>query len=131
MVILGKTEFGYMETGAKVKYLVPKQPDGKDSVSVMLDFKNDSRKTIETIVFFFLPFNAMDHIVSSRVGRGSEAQLSFRGDIHPDEVRRHIYWENVWYSREIVHIKLTRVEIAYTDDSTESMSDRQIQYGHN
>ena len=130
MVILGNAEFGCMEAGGRMDHLVPQRPDGNESVSVMLDFKNNSRKTIETIIFFFLPFNAVNHIVSTRVSDEGAAKLSFIGALQPDEIRRHIYWENVWFSREIAHIKLTRVEIAYTDGSTESMNDHQIQYDH-
>lgn len=110
--------------------LVSGKSDGENAVSVMLDLKNDSRKTIQTIIFFFLPFNAVDHIVSSRANGQGETQLTYVGAIQPNEVRRHIYWEGVWYSREIAQIRLMKVEIAYTDGSTESMSGHQIHYDH-
>lgn len=128
MMILGKTEFGHMETGGGEKHLIPGQPGDKDSVAVMLDFQNDSRKTIEAIVFFFLPYDAVDHIVSSAKWRPEEAQLRLMGAIQPNEIRRNVYWENVWYSREIVRIKLMRVSITYSDGSTESLMNRQIQF---
>ena len=128
MVILGKTEFGHMETGGMEKHLISGQPGEKNSVAVMLDFKNDSWKTIQTIIFSCLPYNALDCIVSSTERKPEEAQLRFMGVIQPNEIKRHVYWENVWYSPEIVLVKLIRINITYTDGSMESLSDRQIQF---
>ena len=128
MVILGMTDFGHMEAGGVKKRLVSGQPGDPNSVAVMLDFKNDSCKTIEAIVFFFLPYDAVNHIVSSGQRKPEEARLRFIGAIQPNEIKRQVYWENVWYSQEIVQVKLMHIDITYTDGSMESLNDRQIQY---
>lgn len=128
MVVLGNTSFGHMETEDRKKHMVAGQPSDKNSIAVMLDFKNDSRKTIGTIVFFFYPYNAANRIVSSRKGRQEEAQLRFMGAVRPNEIRRNVYWENVWHSREIVRIKLMKIDISYTDGSVESLSSHQIHF---
>ena len=128
MVILGKTEFGHMETGSAEKYLVAGQPDDKDSVAVMLDFKNDNPKAIEAVIFVFLPYDAVNRIVSSGARKQPETRLRFVGVIQPNEIKRHVYWENVWYSQEIVQVKLMKVDITYADGSMESLNDRQIHF---
>ena len=130
MVILGNTAFGHMENSGISKHMVAGPSDGQNAIAVMLDFKNDSWKTIESIIFFFLPFNAIHRIVPNRPKGEEEAKLRLIGAIQPDEVRRHVYWENVWYSREIVEIKLMRIEISYTDGSMEFLSGRQIHFDH-
>lgn len=128
MVILGNTVFGHMEPGSKGKHMVAGPSGDKNSVDVMLDFKNDSWKTIESVIFFFLPFNAINRIVYNMARRQEEVKLRLMGNILPHEVKRHVYWENVWYSREIVTVKLMRIEISYTDGSIESLSGHQIHF---
>ena len=128
MVILGTTEFGHMEAGGLNRHLVSGQPGEKDSVAVMLNFKNDSCKTIETIAFFFLPYNAVNRVASSGQRKPEEAQLRFIGAIQPNEVKRQVYWENVWYSQEIVQVKLVHIDITYSDGSIESLNNHQIQF---
>ena len=128
MVVLGNAAFGHMETEDRKKHLVAGQPGDKNSIAVMLDFKNDSRKTIETIIFFFYPYNMADNIVFDRKRRQEETRLRYLGNVQPDEIRRNIYWENVWYSREIVQIKLMKIDISYTDGSVESLSGHQIHF---
>ena len=130
MVILGNTAFGHLEVIGKKKCMAAGPSGDRNSVAVMLDFKNDSVKTIETIIFFFLPFNAVNRIVLNRVRRTEETQLRLTGAIQPNEVKRQVYWENVWYSREIVCVKLVKVNITYTDGSTESLSGRQIHFDY-
>ena len=128
MVLIGNAAFGHMETEDRKKHLVAGQPGDKNSIAVMLDFKNDSRKTIETIIFFFYPYNMADNIVFDRKRRQEETRLRYLGNVQPDEIRRNIYWENVWYSREIVQIKLMKIDISYTDGSVESLSGHQIHF---
>ena len=128
MVILGNTTFGHLETEGKKKCMVAGPSGDRNSVAVMLDFKNDSLKTIEAIIFFFLPFNAINRIVLNNVRRAEEAQLRLLSVIQPNEIKRQVYWENVWYSREIVHVELMRINITYTDGSTESLSGHQIHF---
>ena len=128
MVILGNALFGHIETGGTGKRMAAGPSSDKSAVAVMLDFKNDSRKTIKTIVFFFLPFDAINHVVLSRAKGWAQAQLKLMGAIQPDEIKRQVYWENVWYSQEIAAVKLMRIDIAYTDGSTESLRDDQIHF---
>ena len=128
MVILGNTVFGHMETGSKGKHMVAGPSDDKNSVAVMLDFKNDSWKTIESVIFVFLPFNAINRIVLNKARRQEERKLRLWGAIQPHEVKRQIYWENVWHSREIVTVRLMRIDISYTDGSMESLSGHQIHF---
>ena len=130
MVILGNAAFGHMEIGGMEKHMVAGPSSDKNSVAVMLDFKNDSWKTIRTIVFSVLPFDAINRVVLDKARRQEERQLRLMGAILPNEVKRHVYWENVWYSREIVEIKLMRIDIVYTDGSTESLNSRQIQFDY-
>ena len=130
MVILGNTAFGHMETRGTEKHMVAGPSGGHNSIAVMLDFKNDSWKTIESVIFFFLPFNAAHRIAPNKAKGGEEAKLRLIRMIQPDEIRRHVYWENVWYSREIVEVKLMRIEISYEDGSVESLSGRQIHFDH-
>ena len=127
MVVLGKAVFGHMETEDRKKYLVAGQPGDKNSVAVMLDFKNDSPKIINTIIFFFYPYNVANHIVFGRMKSQEETRLRFMGAVQPNEIRRNVYWENVWYSSEIVKIKLMKI-VSYTDGSVESLRDHQIHY---
>lgn len=128
MVVLGNALFGHMETEGREKHLIAGQPGDKDSIAVMLDFKNDSQKTIETIVFFCCPYNGTNRIVSSRRGKWDETRLRFMGTVCPNEIRRNVYWENVWHSREIVRIKLMKIDISYTDGSVESLNSHQIHF---
>ena len=130
MVILGNTAFGHLESGGKEKCMRAGPSDERDSVAVMFDFKNDSLKTIENISFFFLALNALNRIVSDKARKEQETHLRFMGNIRPNEIKRHAYWENVWYSREIVRVKLIRIHIAYTDGSTESLSGQQIHFDY-
>ena len=130
MVILGNAVFGHMETMGLRKHMVAGPSGGHNSIAVMLDFKNDSWKTIESVIFFFLPFNAIHRIVPNRARGEEEAKLRLIGAIQPDEIKRHVYWENVWYSREIVEVKLMRIEISYVDGSIESLSGHQLHFDH-
>ena len=128
MVVLGNAAFGHIKTEDRKKHLVAGQPGDKNSIAVMLDFKNDSWKTIETIIFFFNPYNVTNHIVPARKKRQEETRLRYMGAVQPNEIRRNVYWENVWYSREIARIKLMKVEISYTDGSIESLNNHQIHF---
>ena len=130
MVILGNTAFGHMETRGIRKHMVAGPSDDHNSIAVMLDFKNDSWKTIESVIFFFLPFNAIHRIVPNNANRQEEAKLRLTGAIQPDEIKRHVYWENVWYSQEIVDVKLMRIDISYTDGSIESLCDHLIHFDY-
>ena len=130
MVILGNAAFGHMEIGGMEKHMVAGPSGDKNSVAVMLDFKNDSWKTIKTIAFCFLPFDAINCVVLDKARRRAQRQLKLIGAILPNEIKRHVYWENVWYSREIVEIKLMRIDVLYADESTESLSGRQIQFDY-
>nr|WP_326165726.1 hypothetical protein [uncultured Oscillibacter sp.] len=128
MLILGNAAFGHMETGDEGKYLVPGQPDSTWSVAVMLDFQNDSEKTIQSAAFSFLPYGASGCTASCEAGGRPEARLRLTGAIEPNEIRRQVYWENVWRSRGISHVKLVKIEITYTDGSMETLRGRQIHY---
>ena len=128
MVVLGNAAFGHMETEDRKKHMVAGKPGDKDSIAVMLDFKNDSRKTIKTIIFFFCPYDLAHQIVSDMKRKHAATPLRFVGVVRPNEIRRNMYWENVWYSREIAHIKLVQIDISYTDDSVESLSSNQIHF---
>ena len=128
MVVLGNAAFGHMETEGRKKRLVAGKPGERDSIAVMLDFKNDSRKTIETIIFFFYPCNVANRIVSGNKMRQEEIRLKFMGIVRPNEIRRNVYWENVWYSHEIVQVKLMKIDISYADGSEESLSGHQIHF---
>ncbi|MBD5550543.1 MAG: hypothetical protein HDQ96_05110 [Lachnospiraceae bacterium] len=128
MVVLGNAAFGHMETEGRKKHLIAGQPGDKDSIAVMLDFMNDSQKTIEAIIFFFNPYNVANCIVPGRRRGQEETRLRFMGAVRPNEIRRNVYWENVWYSCEIVRIKLMKIDISYTDGSVESLSGHQIHF---
>lgn len=128
MVILGNTACGHLETENKGKHMVAGPSGDKNSVAVMLDFENDSWKTIESVIFFFLPFDIVNHIVVNKARGQEERKLKLWGAIQPHEVKRQVYWENVWYSREIVTVKLMRIDISYTDGSMESLSGHQIHF---
>ena len=130
MVILGNTAFGHLESSGAEKHMAAGPSGEKNAVDVMLDFKNDSLKTIEIISFFFIPFNAINHVVSNKAMKTEERQLRFMGAIGPNEIKRHAYWEHVWYSREIAYVRLMRINIAYTDGSTELLSGQQIHFDY-
>lgn len=130
MLILGNTAFGHLESDSRGKHMLDGPSDDRNSVAVMLDFKNDSVKTIENISFFFLALNALNRVVTNKARKAQEKCLRLLGIIQPNEIKRHVYWENVWFSREIVYVRLTRINIAYTDGSTESLSGQQIHFDY-
>jgi len=86
-------------------------------VSFYIDWFNLSDKTIKYIYFTVLPYNAVGDIVKCDVKKHSLFTGKVTGPIVSDKSETSL-WEGVWYNNTIRCIKLTKVKVIYTDNSS-------------
>lgn len=100
--------------------------DSADGVSVLVDFKNTSKKTFKYVIFGVVPYNRVGDPVSSEIGRKSYAILEITGPLEPDTVKNDCFFENVLYNNTVTEIKLKNVQIVYMDNSTVNLQGKKI-----
>lgn len=103
------------------------QPDSAGGVSVRICFENKGTVPIKYIVFYVVPYNRVDDIVSSTVSGKAEEKLKGTGPYEPKK-RSIVRWGQVWYNHSIASVKITKIEIEYMDGSKKEIDANEIAY---
>lgn len=104
-------------------------PNSAGGVDAYVSFTNKSSKTIKYITWTVIPYNAVGDVVYSEIGYKSEAHLSDTGPYAQGQGHGSgWYWSCVWYNSTITSIKLSEIEIEYTDGSNKTISGNDINY---
>jgi hypothetical protein len=91
-------------------------PNSAGGVSVSLEFKNISDKTIKYITFNFQAFNRVNDPVNCTIRNSSNRLAEVTGPILPMK-GQHVAWSNLWYNSTIDNAKIKSVQIEYMDGS--------------
>jgi hypothetical protein len=104
-----------------VQYVKVEDIDSANGVDVKFGFYylNES-KNVKYFRFYVTPYNAVGDKVSSSIGNLVQATLSITGPIKASDNLIEPLWEAVWYNSQVRCIKLNKVEIIYTDQTTKS-----------
>lgn len=105
-------------------------------VDVKIAFTNCSDKTIKYITFTVEPYNAVGDKVKCEITKDDTALLQVTGPIEAGEGSEYEYgewwgahyWNAVWYNSTIKTIKLTGIEIQYTDKKKVEISGEDLNY---
>ena len=104
-------------------------PNSAGGVDAYVSFTNKSSKTIKYITWTVVPYNAVGDIVESEIGNTSTANLSDTGPYKTGQGHGSgWYWDCIWYNSTITSIKLTNIEIEYTDGTSKTISGNDINY---
>lgn len=120
--LTSKILFGFQKFGVAILIL-------RGGVDAYVSFTNKSSKTIKYITWTVIPYNAVGDVVYSEIGYKSEAHLSDTGPYAQGQGHGSgWYWSCVWYNSTITSIKLSEIEIEYTDGSNKTISGNDINY---
>lgn len=92
-----------------------KDPNYAGGVDIDVTFSNDSEKTIKYIDFYVTPYNSVDDVVCSEIGKKSLASLRVTGPIETTKTTKKSSFKTVWYNSTIKYALLEFVEIIYMD----------------
>jgi hypothetical protein len=92
------------------------KPNSANSVSCSIQFTNISDKRIKYVYFTVTPYNRVNDIAYSDIGRLSTTEIEVVDYILPYE-SYHTSWENVWYNSTIAYMKIVRIRIIFDDNS--------------
>lgn len=95
------------------------------AVSVQGRLANTKDRTIQSAVVYFVPYNAMNDPVSCTITNIRECELRIAGPIRPGESQLFI-GKDLWYNHTIESAKATRIDITYTDGSTETVRENEF-----
>jgi len=88
-------------------------------VSFSIDFGYfNSKKKIKYLYFTVVPYNNVGDMQICSVNRSSTFTGKITGPILAENKFDTSLWENAWYNNTITCIKITKVKVIYTDDST-------------
>lgn len=101
-------------------------PDSAGGVSVLIDIKNLSEKTIKYYFLYFIPYNAVEDAVSCSVTGKVEYGVKGTGPLSQNQVKYNALFANAWYNHSITTVKLTKAEIEYMDGTSETIQGSEI-----
>lgn len=104
----------------------PSYPNYEGGVDVSAYFVNTSDQTLKYVRITLTPYSKDGVAVPSEIGGRKSPILRYLGPIKPDG-ELHTSWRNVWYHHSIRCIKVTRVEIAYENGTSESFSGAKVE----
>ena len=105
------------------------RPNSAGGVNPSIRWTNIGTKDIKYITFTVTPYNAVNDPVSSSIGNTSTVPLRITGPCPVNRAWSSISassWENVWYNQTIDHIRISRIEIIFMDDTTQTISNNEI-----
>lgn len=129
MVIVGKFSLGHMgySYGSSVESW-QFGPNSVGGVGVKFSFKNDTEKTVKYASFTFLPFNAVQDVVSCNTKGNTRFTIRYTGPLNPGAVHRGCYCENCWYNNTITAVALVEIQVEYMDGSSETLTGTDIRF---
>ncbi|MBR0156619.1 MAG: hypothetical protein IJM20_03750 [Clostridia bacterium] len=96
-------------------------PNSAGGVDVGFAIKNLGEKTIKYAGIFCIPYNAVGDAVTCDVSGKSEDGVKFTGPLAPGETAFNKLWSNAWYNHSITTVKVSKVELIYMDETTETI----------
>ena len=101
-------------------------PNSAGGVIVSIGSTNISNKKIKYIYYTVEPYNAVGDIVQGEISRRSSKILKETGPIYASESSRMGYWSNVWYNHSIRCIKITEVNVIYSDQTSRNFTSSSV-----
>lgn len=109
------------EHGLGVSYETILPGPGEDGgISIQTGVFNASEKTIKYVTFTFVPYNAVEDIVTCEKTGKTESQEKFTGPLEPKQYKK-IEIKNVWYSPEITKVVVKEARVQYMDNTEETI----------
>jgi hypothetical protein len=99
------------------------KPNSANGVNCSIQFMNISDKRIKYVYFTVTPYNRVDDVAYSEIGRLSTTELEVVNYINPDDLYR-ANWESVWYNSTIAYMKMSKIRIIFDDNSTSTIEGR-------
>ncbi len=90
--------------------------NSKEGVSCYVDFINISDKLAKYVNIDLVPYNCVYDQAYSHIDGSSEKTLNITNFIGPNE-EYSAAWDNVWYNSTIISMKISKVEMIFTDNS--------------
>lgn len=106
-------------------------PDSAGGVDLYITYANMSdSKVIKYARFTCVPYNNVNDPVTCQIRRNSSFTAQDEGPYRKGEgnLSTYWYWQNAWYNSTIKYVKLTNIEIEYTDGTKYSIGPDDIQY---
>lgn len=118
----GLVEGDDLWTGQSTLYdgWVSHQANSAGGVSVKFSVKNYGTKNVKKFRVYFSAYNGAGEKVSCTVRRESTRVVASTDMVRAGETKDSFVWNNTWYNNSIRSIKIDRIEVTYTDGTTES-----------
>lgn len=88
-----------------------------DGISCRISFINISGNVAKYVKFDFTPYNRVFDQAYSHIDGSSNKTVTVTNFIGPNETYT-AYWDNIWYNSSIGSMKLTKVEMIFSDNTT-------------
>ena len=114
----------------QVAYLLPYGITAEGNVQLAFKFRNTTSKTIDTIAIQVTPYDAAGNACVSATDGSSEKTCYIYEDLAPSKAADYYVYgfPNVWKNSNIVSVRLSRVDITYTDSTTAAFTGDQLAY---
>ncbi len=113
----------------RVSKVYTDNPNSANGVNFHIVWQNTSNKVVKYCYFTVVPYNSVDDVVACTIRRESEFTGKVTGPINPGQWKgESTYWDSAWYNNTIVRAELKRIQIDYTDGTSEKLSGEDIKY---
>lgn len=92
-----------------------------EGVSVVIDFKNNTGKTIKYAIFIFDGYNAVGDLAVEANGQ------SYTGPVLPGKINRNLILHNLWFSRQISLVRFGCCNLIYMDGTEELLYEDDVE----
>jgi hypothetical protein len=92
-------------------------PNTAGGVNCSLEFINITDKRIKYVYFTVVPYNRVDDIAYSEIGRVSSTTIEVVNYILPNETYI-ANWENVWYNASITYMRIIEIRVIFDDNTS-------------
>ena len=101
-------------------------PNSAGGVDVGFAIKNLSEKTIKYAIIYCVPYNSVGDSVACSITGKVEDGVKYTGPLAQNQTAYNKLWSNAWYNYSISTVRLSKVEILYMDDTSETIQGSQI-----
>lgn len=96
-------------------------PDSLGTVSILMNIKNTSTKTIKYASIFCIPYNGVMDVQRCRISGKSIDGVKFTGPLAPGAIADQQEWSGAWNNHSIKYAKLQYVFLEYMDGTSETL----------
>ena len=113
----------------RVTKVAVSKPDSAGGVELYFNYVNNSEKTIKYVTFGVTFYNAVGDVVTCQYKRDTINRCKDTGPFEKGQGRSGTWWHwGDFYNWDIKSVKLVSLSIEYTDGTTRSLTDKEIEY---